>query len=281
MTSALGSGSLKKSPGRGRPRGPAGRRRRWTAWRWARPPAGRRWCSAGAGACCARMIESWPVAPPTSQSVLYWEKSNFSARALEVDAREAGHRVHELFEAGGVGVELLEHRPAGVLDLVLRSAGAQRLGQVAPEPVQPRVEHLQDAADVPRARLVEERRGRGGVGGTAQPSPEPSRRAARSATRPSRKSNTARERRCSVPASSSAVLAPVPRAVNRPSSTAVSSVLDGQNPIPTCMISDGSGTSTGRVLGHRPSATSVIGSCLLPRHARWSPDRCPRSCQRR
>ena len=66
-----------------------------------------------------------------------------------------------------------------------------------------------------------------------------------------------------MPASSSAVLAPVPRAVNRPSSTAVSSVLDGQNPIPTCMISDGSGTSTGRCSVTDLSATSVIGSSLL------------------
>ena len=28
------------------------------------------------------MIESWPVAPPTSQRVSYFEKSNFSASAM-------------------------------------------------------------------------------------------------------------------------------------------------------------------------------------------------------
>src|ERR671919_372428 len=50
---------------------------------------------------------------------------------VEVAERDALHRFHELLEARGVAVELLEHRLAGVLDLVLGLAGAQRLGQIA------------------------------------------------------------------------------------------------------------------------------------------------------
>ena len=77
---------------------------------------------------------------------------------LEVDAREAGHRAHELLQPGQVRVELLEHALLAVLDLVLRLAGAQRLGQIVPELEEPRVEHDQDAADVTRAGFVEEQR---------------------------------------------------------------------------------------------------------------------------
>src|SRR6185295_19270986 len=60
-------------------------------------------------------------------------------------------------------VELLEHALAPVLDLVLRLARAQRFGQVMPEPEEPRVEHLEDAADITRARLVEVQRSGGSV----------------------------------------------------------------------------------------------------------------------
>jgi len=38
------------------------------------------------GFAAATMHESCPVAPPASQSVLYFEKSNFSARALKFPA---------------------------------------------------------------------------------------------------------------------------------------------------------------------------------------------------
>ena len=61
----------------------------------------------------ATSMQSRPVAPPTSQSVLNCEKSNFSREGLEVDARQAGHRAHELLEPRRVAVELLEHRLSG------------------------------------------------------------------------------------------------------------------------------------------------------------------------
>src|SRR5262249_28893818 len=82
---------------------------------------------------------------------------------LEVEAREAGHRAQELLEARLLGVELLEHALAAVLDLVLRLAGAQRGGEVVPEAEQARVEHLEDGADVARARAVEKEAPRGRV----------------------------------------------------------------------------------------------------------------------
>ena len=78
---------------------------------------------------------------------------------VEVAERDSLHRVHELLEPRRVAVQLVEHRLAGVLDLVLRLPGPQRLGEIAPESIQPGVQHLEDPADVRRALLVEERRG--------------------------------------------------------------------------------------------------------------------------
>ena len=72
-------------------------------------------------------------------------------------------------------------------------------------------------------------------------SPEPSRSRSPTATRPSRKSNTARERSWSRSAISPPVSDPEPSTVKRPSSTALSNVFEGQKPNPICMIADGSG----------------------------------------
>lgn len=52
---------------------------------------------------------------------------------------------------------------AGGLDLVLGAAGAQGVGQPAPEAVQAGICHLQEPADVPGAGAVEEQGGLGGV----------------------------------------------------------------------------------------------------------------------
>src|SRR5215213_332278 len=67
---------------------------------------------------------------------------------LKIPQGDALHRLHELLKASRVAVELVEHRLAGMLDLVLRLAALQSLGQVTPEAIQPRVCHLQDPADV-------------------------------------------------------------------------------------------------------------------------------------
>jgi hypothetical protein len=69
---------------------------------------------------------------------------------------QAGHAGEELAQARGVAVERAEEVVAAVADLVLRLAGAQALGQRAPERVQPRVAHLEDAAGVRGLGLVEE-----------------------------------------------------------------------------------------------------------------------------
>ena len=73
---------------------------------------------------------------------------------------DPGHRIHELLEPVWVAVELLEHRLARVLDLVLGLASLQSLGEIPPESKQPRVGHLENPADVGRARLVEKDGGR-------------------------------------------------------------------------------------------------------------------------
>ena len=94
---------------------------------------------------------------------LEFREIKFVRERLEVDAREAGHRAHELFQPGQVRVEFLEHSLLAVLDFVLRFAGAQRFGKIVPEFEEPRVEHDQNAADVTRAGFVEEQRAFGRV----------------------------------------------------------------------------------------------------------------------
>jgi hypothetical protein len=76
---------------------------------------------------------------------------------VEVADRYA-QRLHELFKACGVAVELLEDRLAGELDLGLRLAGLERLSEVTPEPVGPGVAHLEEPPDIGGALRVEERR---------------------------------------------------------------------------------------------------------------------------
>ena len=83
---------------------------------------------------------------------------------LEVSGGNACHRVHELLEARRVRVELVEHRPAGHLDLVLGGAGPQGFGEIGPEGVEARVGHLEDAADIGRLVPVQEHRAVRGVG---------------------------------------------------------------------------------------------------------------------
>ena len=153
---------------------------------------------------------------------------------------DPGHRVHELLEPGRVAVELLEHRLAGVLDLVLGLSGLQGLGEIAPESIQPRVGHLEDPADVGRARLVEKDRGRLRCCGSAHRSLRPRDRAARG-RRARRGSRGSRARADRAPRRSARpVIASPPSLVNSSSSTADRSVFDAQNPMPTCMMCEGS-----------------------------------------
>ena len=79
---------------------------------------------------------------------------------FEVDPREPRHAAQELLERRLLFVERLEDPLLSVLGLVLRLAGPQRFGKVVPELEEPRVQHLENAADVARAPAVEVQRAR-------------------------------------------------------------------------------------------------------------------------
>ena len=76
---------------------------------------------------------------------------------------DAGHGFEEVAQSLRVRVERGEETGAAAADFVLRLAGAQGGGEVAPEGVQALVGHLQHAADVGRLALVEEEIGLGRV----------------------------------------------------------------------------------------------------------------------
>ena len=78
---------------------------------------------------------------------------------LKIAGGDAAHRIHELLEPLGLAVELGKHGRAGVLDLVLRAAGPESLGEVAPESVQAGVGHFQEAAHELRAVPIEKHGG--------------------------------------------------------------------------------------------------------------------------
>ena len=84
-------------------------------------------------------------------------------KGLEIGARDAGHRRHELLEPRRIGIELVEHRLAALLDLVLRLAGAERRGEIGPEGIEAAVRHFEQAADVARAGAIEIESGGGRV----------------------------------------------------------------------------------------------------------------------
>ncbi len=77
---------------------------------------------------------------------------------------DAGHGGEELLEAGGIGVEGFKTWRFAGAGFVLRLAGAESLGEVAPEGIEAVVGHLEDAAHVGRLLAIEEEIGGGGVG---------------------------------------------------------------------------------------------------------------------
>src|SRR4030095_5177176 len=79
---------------------------------------------------------------------------------FEVDPRQAGHGVEELFELRRLGIQLFEDSFFAVLCFVLRLPGTERFRQVMPELEQPRIQHLGDSADVARALAVKVESGR-------------------------------------------------------------------------------------------------------------------------
>src|SRR5215470_14411675 len=68
---------------------------------------------------------------------------------------EASHGGQELFQSGGVGVKRSE-KVFPPLSLVLRLAGFEGGGQVAPKTVEACVAHFQIAADIARIGPIEE-----------------------------------------------------------------------------------------------------------------------------
>ncbi|HWA84855.1 MAG TPA: hypothetical protein VG710_01420 [Opitutus sp.] len=74
-----------------------------------------------------------------------------------------GHRGEKFLQALGVGVERFEEPRAAAAQLVLRQAGAQALGEMGPERIEPVIRHLEDAADVGRFFPVEKEGGLGSV----------------------------------------------------------------------------------------------------------------------
>src|SRR5256885_1196209 len=68
------------------------------------------------------------------------------------------HGVQECLQPLGLCVDALEQTGSTRLDLVLRLSGMQRLAERAPEPIEPGVGHLRDAADIGPRFLVEEDR---------------------------------------------------------------------------------------------------------------------------
>ncbi len=135
-----------------------------------------------------------------------------------------------------IGIERLEESRPADLDLVLRLTGAKRLGQISPERIEAVVRHLEDAADVRRLVPIEKEIGLGRVRVLS-----PSRCRKPSATSVSRKSRA--ERGCSprLPLNASKYCGPLASSVKRPISIALSSVFDGQNARPVCMIFSGVG----------------------------------------
>jgi hypothetical protein len=87
----------------------------------------------------------------------------FVGQRFEVDARQAGHLVEKALELFRVGIQFIEYVFAAVLGFVLRFPGAQRFRQIIPVLKQPRIEHLGDSADMPRAAAVEIQSGGGRV----------------------------------------------------------------------------------------------------------------------
>ena len=119
MTSALGSGSLKKSPDA-------------VPTRLLQPGGGdvflrdgfdRRQIEAGAFEVRVFLRDFNAQQAGRAADVaerLEFREIKFVRERLEVDPREAGHRAHELFQPGQIRVEFFEHALLAVLDLVLR-----------------------------------------------------------------------------------------------------------------------------------------------------------------
>ena len=153
---------------------------------------------------------------------------------------DAGHGRHKHFQPGRVRVERLEGRgDAGlVLALVLLLARAQRLGEVAPMPVEALVRHFKQAADVARLLLVQVEVCGGRVGVfPVRPAKEPRRHQRVEEVLAAR--GCSPRRPCNVSKSSGLLESSVKTSI----STALSSALAAQKPRPTCKMCSALGGS--------------------------------------
>ena len=148
---------------------------------------------------------------------------------------DPGHGRQELLQPGGVGIQRLEETGPSALELVLGQAGAERLGEAAPE---------RDTGDGSPSRGCR-RRTRASSGRGRGRSRACWRRYRRSrwrnpsAVSVSRKSRADRGCRPRRPLSASNLSGPWASSVNTPISMALRSVLDGQKARPVCRIRSG------------------------------------------
>ena len=71
-------------------------------------------------------------------------------------AAEAGHCRQKQLQSRRIRIEAFEQPGRAALHLVLRQAGPERLGEVAPERIEPLIRHLEKAAQVGRLPAIEE-----------------------------------------------------------------------------------------------------------------------------
>ena len=115
------------------------------------------------GLASATWVMRSPCAVPTSTADLYWPEGEFCCDGHVCAVADAGHGAEKAAEALGVGVERCEGIAFAVADFVLRLAGAEGGGEIAPEGIEAVVGHLEHAADVGGLALVEEEIGGGRV----------------------------------------------------------------------------------------------------------------------
>ena len=150
---------------------------------------------------------------------------------------DARHRREELLQPRRIGVQRLERvRGRRASTSFCGWPVRKRLGQAAPERIEPGVRHLEDAADIRRLVPVEEQIGLRSVRVARRRSASRNPRA----TSVSRKSRDDRAMQAQAGrAGASCDSGPRASSVKTPISTALSSVFAGQNAKPVCRIFSG------------------------------------------
>jgi hypothetical protein len=157
ITSAFGSGSVKKIKRRRRDSIGESRGRDFSQ---RDPSSGRKICGSASKVRVFLGHEHRQLASCTADITegLITREVELVGERLKIACGDSAHRIHELLEPLGPAVELGEHRRAGVFNLVLRLAGAEAVGEIAPESIKASVGHLKKATHKLRAVAIEEQR---------------------------------------------------------------------------------------------------------------------------